>query len=170
MNSPMAGFAAGMQLFPSVLAVGFGISVFIGSLRGDRPRRRRGAPLDHGRPEAGGLMKFFPYVFKSLFRKKTRSILTIASIVLPLFVICILGTLLRTLETRPDGRQGDVPAHREAQGLAHELGPRVLHAEDRAAAAASRTIVRMNWFGGAYIDQKPENSSPASRRRTPRRS
>jgi ABC-type antimicrobial peptide transport system permease subunit len=37
MNSPMGGFAAGMQLFPSVLAVGFGISVFIGLFAGIVP-------------------------------------------------------------------------------------------------------------------------------------
>ena len=35
-------------------------------------------------------MKFFPFVFKNLLRKKTRSLLTIASILLPLLVICIL--------------------------------------------------------------------------------
>ena len=51
-------------------------------------------------------MKFFPYVFKSLFRKKTRSLLTLASIVLPLFVICIMGTLLPTLEGDPTGGKG----------------------------------------------------------------
>ena len=37
MNSPMAGFAAGMQLYPSVLAMGFGISVFIGFFAGIVP-------------------------------------------------------------------------------------------------------------------------------------
>ena len=51
-------------------------------------------------------MKFFPYVFKSLFRKKTRSILTLGSIVLPLFVICIMGTLLAALESDPTGGRG----------------------------------------------------------------
>ena len=51
-------------------------------------------------------MKFFPYVFKSLFRKKTRSLLTIGSILLPLFVIAILGTLLTTLDSDPSGGKG----------------------------------------------------------------
>ena len=49
-------------------------------------------------------MKFLPYVFKSLFRKKTRSFLTLGSILLPLFVICLMGTLLRTLERQPSGQ------------------------------------------------------------------
>ncbi|HEX7529126.1 MAG TPA: ABC transporter permease, partial [Thermoanaerobaculia bacterium] len=51
-------------------------------------------------------MKFLPFVFKNLFRKKTRSLLTIASILLPLFVICIMGTLLRSLDTDATGGRG----------------------------------------------------------------
>ncbi len=34
MNTPMSGFATGMRLFPSVLAVGFGIAVFVGLVAG----------------------------------------------------------------------------------------------------------------------------------------
>jgi putative ABC transport system permease protein len=34
MNTPMAGFASGMRLFPSVLAVGFGVAVFVGLAAG----------------------------------------------------------------------------------------------------------------------------------------
>ena len=46
-------------------------------------------------------MKYLPLVVKNLFRKKTRSSLTIGSILLPFFVICILGTLLATLDADP---------------------------------------------------------------------
>src|SRR5262249_42557400 len=52
--------------------------------------------LDRRRTQTGGLMKYFPLVFKNLLRKKTRSLLTVGSILLPLFVICIMGTLLST--------------------------------------------------------------------------
>ena len=48
-------------------------------------------------------MKFLPLILKNLLRKKTRSLLTIASILMPLFVICFLGTLLTTLESDPTG-------------------------------------------------------------------
>ncbi len=101
-------------------------------------------------------MKFFPFVFKNLLRKKTRSLLTIASILLPLLVICILGTLLRTLEHDPTGGKGmfrlivrhkvsltnwvleaDMPKIQQLPGVTE--------------------IVRMNWFGGSYIDHRPEN-------------
>jgi putative ABC transport system permease protein len=101
-------------------------------------------------------MKFLPLILKNAFRKKTRTLLTIGSIVLPLLVICILGTLLRTLETDPTGGKGmfrlivrhkvsltnwvleaDMPKIQQLPGVTE--------------------IVRMNWFGGSYIDRRPEN-------------
>ena len=48
-------------------------------------------------------MKILPLVLKNLLRKRTRSALTIGSIVLPLLVICLLGTLLAALESDPSG-------------------------------------------------------------------
>jgi ABC-type antimicrobial peptide transport system permease subunit len=38
--SPMAGFAAGMRLFPSVLAVAFGVTVLVGLVAGVVPAVR----------------------------------------------------------------------------------------------------------------------------------
>ncbi|HQQ77737.1 MAG TPA: ABC transporter permease [Thermoanaerobaculia bacterium] len=101
-------------------------------------------------------MKFFPYVFKSLFRKKTRSLLTIASIVLPLFVICIMGTLLRTLDGDPSGGRGMfrlIVRHKVSltNWVLESYMPKI------AQLRGVTDVVRMNWFGGAYIDQKPEN-------------
>lgn len=46
-------------------------------------------------------MKFLPLIFKNVFRKKTRTLLTVGSIVLPLLVICLMGTFLKALEA-PD--------------------------------------------------------------------
>ncbi len=101
-------------------------------------------------------MRFFPYVFKSLFRKKTRSLLTVGSIVLPLLVICILGTLLRTLESDPTGGRGMfrlIVRHKVS------LTNWVLEADmpKIAQLPGVTEVVRMNWFGGSYIDQKPVN-------------
>ncbi|HKC23456.1 MAG TPA: hypothetical protein VKF32_01870 [Thermoanaerobaculia bacterium] len=48
-------------------------------------------------------MKLVPLILKNVFRKKTRTLLTVASIVLPLLVICLMGTFLRALD-RPDRR------------------------------------------------------------------
>jgi len=48
-------------------------------------------------------VRFLPLVLKNVFRKKTRTALTVASIVLPLLVICLMGTFLKALEA-PDPR------------------------------------------------------------------
>ena len=101
-------------------------------------------------------MKFFPYVFKNLLRKKTRSFLTIASILLPLLVICILGTLLRTLEHDPTGGKGGfrlIVRHKVSltNWVLEAYMPKI------AQLPGVTEIVRMNWFGGSYIDQKSEH-------------
>ena len=101
-------------------------------------------------------MKFFPFVFKNLFRKKTRSLLTVGSIVLPLLVICIMGTLLRTLESDPTGGKGMfrlIVRHKVSltNWVLESYMPKI------AQLPGVTDVVRMNWFGGAYIDQKPEN-------------
>jgi putative ABC transport system permease protein len=101
-------------------------------------------------------MKFFPFVFKNLLRKKTRSLLTIASILLPLLVICILGTLLRTLESDPTGGRGMfrlIVRHKVSltNWILESYMPKIQQLP------GVTEVVRMNWFGGAYIDQKPEN-------------
>ncbi|MGZ6971780.1 MAG: ABC transporter permease, partial [Thermoanaerobaculia bacterium] len=46
-------------------------------------------------------MNLLPLILKNAFRKKTRTLLTIGSIVLPLLVICLMGTFLKALEA-PD--------------------------------------------------------------------
>jgi len=48
-------------------------------------------------------MKFLPLIFMNALRKKTRTLLTLGSIVLPLLVICLMGTFLKALEA-PDPR------------------------------------------------------------------
>ena len=51
-------------------------------------------------------MRFLPLVLKNLFRKKTRTLLTIASILFPLLVIAFLGTFLKALRFADPARKG----------------------------------------------------------------
>ncbi|MGZ6971286.1 MAG: ABC transporter permease [Thermoanaerobaculia bacterium] len=102
-------------------------------------------------------MKFLPFVFKNLFRKKTRSLLTLGSILLPLFVICILGTLLAALETDPTGGRGMwrlITRHKVSITNwlvdAHTAKIRQL--------PGIAEVVRMQWFGGQYVDQSAFNN------------
>lgn len=51
-------------------------------------------------------MRFLPLVLRNLFRKKTRTLLTIASILFPLLVIAFLGTFLKALRFVDPARKG----------------------------------------------------------------
>jgi len=101
-------------------------------------------------------VKILPLILKNLLRKKTRSALTIGSIVLPLFVICILGTLLRALEADPSGGKGMyrlIVRHKVSitNWLPGAYDPKI-----RNLPGVVETL-RMNWFGGSYIDQSAKN-------------
>ena len=101
-------------------------------------------------------MKFFPYVLKSLLRKKTRSILTIGSIVLPFFVICVLGTLLMALDADPSGGRGMYRlVVRHKVSLAN-LIPEAYREKIRQLPGVQEVTI-LNWFGGQYKDNRPEN-------------
>ncbi|MEO6324653.1 MAG: FtsX-like permease family protein [Thermoanaerobaculia bacterium] len=101
-------------------------------------------------------MKFLPLILKNLLRKKTRSFLTIASILMPLFVICFLGTLLTTLDSDPTGGKGMfrlMVRHKVSltNWIPEAYGPKI------AQVPGVVDLVAMNWFGGSYIDQSPQN-------------
>ena len=49
-------------------------------------------------------MRFLPLILKNVLRKKTRTLLTVGSIVLPLLLICLMGTFLRALDRPTSGR------------------------------------------------------------------
>ena len=51
-------------------------------------------------------MRYLPLVLKSLLRKKTRSGLTVGSILLPFLVICLLGTFVEMLDADPSMGKG----------------------------------------------------------------
>ncbi|MGA7989873.1 MAG: FtsX-like permease family protein [Thermoanaerobaculia bacterium] len=102
-------------------------------------------------------MKFFPYVFKNLFRKKTRSLLTLGSILLPLFVICILGTLLAALEADPsEGRGMWRLITRHKVSITNWLVDG--HTAKIRQLPGVAEVVRMQWFGGQYVDQSAFNN------------
>ncbi len=51
-------------------------------------------------------MRFLPLVLKNLLRKKTRTLLTVASILFPLLVVAFLGTFLKALRFADPARKG----------------------------------------------------------------
>jgi putative ABC transport system permease protein len=100
-------------------------------------------------------LKFLPYVFKSLFRKKTRSLLTLGSILLPLFVICVMGTLLRTLDRQPSGQGMYRLVVRHKVSLANWI-PEAYRARIQQLAGIEDMSVWC-WFGGKYVDYSAKN-------------
>jgi putative ABC transport system permease protein len=101
-----------------------------------------------------GAMKFLRLVWKNVFRKKTRTFLTMGSIVLVLVLIVILASLLRALEyDRNAGGNRIVVQH--ATGLANfmPLAYRQRIEQIPGVVAVAPEV----WFGGIWKDDKPEN-------------
>ncbi len=101
-------------------------------------------------------MKYFRLVWKNVFRKKTRMVLTTGSIILVLVLIVVLVSLLNAMEADPSGGRGAsrlVVQH--ATGLASfiPLSQRQRIEQIPGVVAVSPEI----WFGGVYKDEKPEN-------------
>lgn len=101
-------------------------------------------------------MKYFRLVWKNVFRKKTRMVLTTGSIVLVLVLIVVLVSLLNAMHADPSGGRGAnrlVVQH--ATGLASflPLSQRQRIEQIPGVVAVSPQI----WFGGVYKDEKPEN-------------
>jgi len=101
-------------------------------------------------------MKYFRLIWKNVFRKKTRMVLTTGSIVLVLVLIVVLVSLLNAMEADPSGGRGAnrlVVQH--ATGLASflPLSQRQRIEQIPGVVAVSPQI----WFGGVYKDEKPEN-------------
>ncbi len=101
-------------------------------------------------------MRFLPLILKNVFRKRTRSILTIGSILLPLFVICIMGTLLATLDSDPSGGKGMYRLTiRHSISITNWLPEAYLPKIRQMPGVKDITV--MNWFGGKYVDSSAKN-------------
>lgn len=101
-------------------------------------------------------MKFLPFVLKNVFRKRTRSLLTIGSILLPLFVICIMGTLLATLDADPSGGKGMFRLTIRHRISITNFLPEAYLPKIRQMPGVKEVTV-MNWFGGKYVDASARN-------------
>jgi putative ABC transport system permease protein len=101
-------------------------------------------------------VKYLNLIWRNVFRKKTRTVLTMSSIVLVLVLIVTLVSLLRAMEQDPSGGRGSnrlVVQH--ATGLANflPLSQRQRIEQVPGVVAATPEV----WFGGVYKDDRPEN-------------
>lgn len=96
-------------------------------------------------------------VWRNLLRNKRRTLLTIASVALALFLLSLLGAFLGSLEPEddPDARQLVV---RNRISLTFDL-PQAYWQRLRSIEHVVE-VTTQNWFGGIYKDTRPENYFP----------
>lgn len=101
-------------------------------------------------------MKYFRYVWKNVFRKKSRAFLTMASIVLVLVLIVVLSSLLEAMEYDPSGGRGSTHiVVQHATGLSNFMPLAYRQKIEQVPDVVA--VAPQIWFGGTYIDDRPEN-------------
>ena len=96
-------------------------------------------------------MKFVNFIFRNTLRNKRRTVLTILSISMSLFLISTLRTLLDTLENpplTPDSAKRVVIRH--ATGLANTMP--IAYREQIGRVPGVESVTSSQWFGGVYKD------------------
>ena len=96
------------------------------------------------------------FVAKSAFRNKRRSLLTVASIAFSLLLLCIMLCVWRSFyidKGAPDSALRIMTRHKVS--LANFLP--IYYRDKIRAIPGVVHVVPMTWFGGTYIDDKPEN-------------
>jgi putative ABC transport system permease protein len=101
-------------------------------------------------------ISFFPFMWRNLMRKKARSISTILSMILPIFLLLIMVSGLRALDRNPMGEKGlyRLVVHHKVSLI--NVMPEVFGQRIKTLEGVT-DIVAMNWFGGQYIDRNSEN-------------
>jgi putative ABC transport system permease protein len=97
-------------------------------------------------------MKYLPFIFRNLFRKKTRTILTIGSIAVALFLFGLLAAIETALNAGVDVAGVDRLIVRNKTSL---IMPLPLAYQERIRQIDHVTEATFaTWFGGIYQDQK----------------
>jgi len=97
-------------------------------------------------------MNYINLVWKNMVRNRRRTILTILSIGLSLFVLATLMTVLTELNREPEGEDTHL---RLVVRRASSLGDRLpeAYAAKLARVPGVRIVHALTWFGGIYIDE-----------------
>ena len=97
-------------------------------------------------------MKYAKLIFKNILRNKRRTLLTISSLVVSLFLIVCLATVLTELER---GSQEASPLRlvtRHAVSLTFVLP--MAHMQKIKTVPGVKEVTPFSWFGGVYIDER----------------
>jgi putative ABC transport system permease protein len=97
-------------------------------------------------------MKYLPFIFRNLFRRKTRTLLTLGSIAVALFLFGLLVTIETSLNAGVDVAGADRLIVRNKTSL---IMPLPLSYQERLRQIEHVTEATFaTWFGGIYQDQK----------------
>jgi len=97
-------------------------------------------------------MKFAKLVFKNILRNKLRTLLTVLSLVVSLFLIVTLGTILTEFDRNTQESNPLRLMSRHAVSLGFVLP--MAHVERIRAVPGVKNAMEFNWFGGIYKDEK----------------
>ena len=102
------------------------------------------------------MLKYIPFTFRNLLRNRRRTVLTVLSVTISLFLLSLLFTVYATFyhrEHTPEQARRLITRHKVS--LTHILpeyyGSRI------AAINGVEGVMIQNWFGGTYIDNRPEH-------------
>ena len=96
-------------------------------------------------------MKFLPFLLRNVFRNRRRTLLTVTSIAISLFLVATLLTVLSELNeppSTPDGALRLITRHKVS--LANILP--IAHKDKIATIPGVKAVVASMWFGGVYKD------------------
>jgi len=97
-------------------------------------------------------MKFSRLILKNILRNKRRTLLTISSLVVSLFLIITLATILTEFTQGHDAANPLRLVTRHAVSLGFTLP--VAQAQRIATVPGVKSVMPFSWFGGIYIDEK----------------
>jgi len=97
-------------------------------------------------------VNYISFIWKNMVRNRRRTVLTILSIGLSLFVLATLMTVLTELNREPEGEDTHL---RLVVRRASSLGDRLpeAYAAKLARVPGVRIVHALTWFGGIYIDE-----------------
>jgi putative ABC transport system permease protein len=97
-------------------------------------------------------MKFAKLIFKNMLRNKRRTLLTISSLVVSLFLIISLATILTEFDRGADEASPLRLWSRHAVSLGFVVP--LAHMQRMKTVPGVKEVTPFNWFGGIYIDEK----------------
>ena len=97
-------------------------------------------------------MKYAKLIFKNILRNKLRTLLTISSIVVSLFLIISLATILTEFDRGPEEASPLRLVSRHAVSLGFVIP--MAHLQKMKAVPGVKEAMPFSWFGGIYIDER----------------